>query len=286
MKTTNQLFKLSSLSIIWFWLITFAFIPIFVIFCTSFLTSSFANIVIFKFTLKNYLDIINPIYLRVFLHSFFMAGASTLICLVIGYPFAYFIAKGIQRYRPLFLMLVIIPFWTSSLIRTYAILTIFKTKGILNTLLLGLGIIHHPLDLLYTDISVFVGLTYNLLPFMILPLYANIEKLDDRLIEAAHDLGAGKLRTFRKVIIPITIPGIISGVMLVFLPAMTLFYIPTLLGGAKSLLMGNLLENLFLEALNWPLGSAVSVSLIIILGLMLFAYYHTNKRSEQEGRLL
>ena len=181
---------------------------------------------------------------------------------------------------------MIIPFWTSSLIRSYAIVTILKAKGILNSLFIWFGFIHQPLQLLYSGSAVIVGLVYSLLPFMILPLYANIEKLDMRLIDAARDLGATKLTVFRKVVLPLTMPGIIAGIMLVFLPAMSMFYIPDLLGGAKTLLVGNLIENQFLAARNWPMGSTVSIMLTILMGLMLLAYWRSTKISKEQQELI
>lgn len=175
-----------------------------------------------------------------------------------------------------------IPFWTSSLIRTYAIMILIKAKGLLNSFLLWLGIIHHPLQLLYSTPAVIIGLIYSLLPFMILPLYSSIEKLDHSLIEAARDLGASKFRVFYKIIIPLTKPGIIGGILLVFLPAMTLFYIPDILGGAKSMLLGNLIENQFLQITNWPLGAATSTLLLVFMTLLILAFWKTIKTTDKE----
>ncbi|MCZ6914823.1 MAG: ABC transporter permease subunit, partial [Rickettsia endosymbiont of Ixodes persulcatus] len=203
------------------------------------------------------------------------------ICLCLGYPFAYILARLKSKYKSLLLFLVIIPFWTSSLIRTYAIISILKAKGLLNTILLSLGIIHQPLSILYTGTAVMIGLVYSLLPFMILPLYANIEKLDIQFIDAARDLGANTVIIFMRVILPLTLPGIVGGIILVFLPAMSMFYIPDILGGAKSLLVGNLIQNEFLSAHNWPLGSAVSMVLTLSMGLLLLVYRRVNKIGQQ-----
>jgi spermidine/putrescine transport system permease protein len=222
----------------------------------------------------------------IFVKSIYLAAAIVLICLFIGYPFAYILARTRSRYKSLLLMLVIIPFWTSSLIRTYAVMAILKVQGILNTVLLAGGIIHHPLQILYSNLAVFIGLTYDLLPFMILPLYANIEKLDETLLEAAKDLGAGRARIFLRIILPLTVSGILSGSVLVFLPAMTMFYVPDLLGGAKSLLLGNLIENKFLLVTNWPLGSAISIVLIALMSLMLIAYWQFSRKEDRQDQLL
>ena len=174
---------------------------------------------------------------------------------------------------------MIIPFWTSSLVRTYATVIILRTNGVLNEWLLGLGLLDEPLELLYTPTAVLLGLVYALLPFMVLPLYAALEKLDPRLFEAARDLGAGRLRIFTEIVLPLTLPGIIAGSMLVFLPALGMFYIPDMLGGAKNLLVGNLIQDQFLSARNWPLGSAASVLLTLLMGLLLWVYYLSARRA-------
>lgn len=265
-------FKLASLSIIWAWLIIFALGPFVLILGTSILQHDVDHLVIAQVTASNFLQLFQPLYLNIFLRSFYLAGLCTFFCLVIAYPFAYIIARSRERFKNILLLLVIIPFWTSSMIRTYAMMAILKTKGLLNGVLLWLHIIHAPLLLLYSNTAVIIGLVYNLLPFMVLPLYANIEKLDYHLVDAARDLGANKITIFRRIIIPLTAPGIIAGVILVFLPAMTLFYIPDILGGAKSVLLGNLIENQFLFVNNWPEGSAISIALTIIMAFLLMFY--------------
>lgn len=277
----DRLFKWTNIATIWLWLSLFALLPILLVLITSFLENDPVKLVSWKFTLQNYIALINPLYLKVFLRSFLIAGLCTLICLCLGYPFAYILARLKSKYKSLLLFLVIIPFWTSSLIRTYAIISILKAKGLLNTILLSLGIIHQPLSILYTGTAVMIGLVYSLLPFMILPLYANIEKLDIQFIDAARDLGANTVIIFMRVILPLTLPGIVGGIILVFLPAMSMFYIPDILGGAKSLLVGNLIQNEFLSAHNWPLGSAVSMVLTLSMGLLLLVYRRVNKIGQQ-----
>lgn len=265
----DQSLKILSLSIVWFWLFLFALLPFCLVVAASFLSHSQSHLIQLPLTLKNYAALNNAIYIRIFEKSFVVAGFSTLICLLLGYPFAFIIARLQSRYKSLLIMLVMIPFWTSSLIRSYALIAIIKAKGLLSSLLLALGIIHQPLAILFTNTAVLIGLVYNLLPFMILPIMTNVERLDSRFIDAARDLGANKFTTFRKVIIPLTMPGIIAGSILVFLPAMTIFYIPDILGGAKSILLGNLIQNQFLLAQNWPMGSAVSVVLTLILATLI-----------------
>lgn len=282
----DKTFKYTAITIVWFWLIVFALAPNLLVFLTSLLQQGDNELVRLQFTLDNYIELFDPVYLRIFLRSFYVAGLCTLICLLLGYPFAYLIAQAPSRYKAILLLFVIIPFWTSSLVRTYAIIAIIKTHGLLNNILLGLGLIHQPLQLLYTNTAALIGLVYTLLPFMILPLYANIEKLDLRLIDAARDLGANKYKVFAKIIIPLTMPGIIAGAMLVFLPAMSLFYITNLLGGAKTILLGNVIENQFLAARNWPLGSAVSMLLTALMVLMLWAYWRISKARSNGHELL
>lgn len=285
MKQDNH-FRLFALSMIWVWLVLFALIPNGLVFITSLLQQGDNELVHLQLSFDNYLALFDATYLKIFIHSLVLAGVCSLICLMISFPFAYILARLDQRYKGFLLFLVIIPFWTSSLIRTYAIVAILKTKGILNSLLLSWGIISQPLHLLYSSSAVMIGLVYSLLPFMILPLYANIEKLDMSLVDAARDLGANKYKVFVKVIIPLAMPGILAGSMLVFLPAMSMFYIPDILGGAKSILVGNLIQNQFLTARNWPLGSAVSVTLTLMMGLMLMLYWHSAQQNKDGQNLL
>lgn len=212
------------------------------------------------------------LYFQIFARSFMLAGACTFFCLLLGYPFAYFISRLSARAKSFFVLLIIIPFWTSSLIRSYALIAILKAKGLLNAFLLALGLIQMPIPILFTNAAVIIGLIYNLLPFMILPILTNIERLDIRLIDAARDLGAGWVTIFWRVILPLTTPGIMAGCILVFLPAMTIFYIPDILGGAKSVLVGNLIQREFLVMHNWPAGAATSIVLTSFLALLVLVY--------------
>ncbi|MBA3660110.1 MAG: spermidine/putrescine ABC transporter permease PotB [Gammaproteobacteria bacterium] len=275
-------FKNFSLSIVLLWLFLFALIPIGLIIIVSFLSHTDQSLIALPFTLKNYQELGQTLYLHIFEKSFLVAGVTTLICLLMGYPFAYLIARMKNRFKNLFLLLIIIPFWTSSLIRSYALIAILKAKGILNSALLALGVIDQPLSIMFTNTAVIAGLVYNLLPFMILPLITNIERLDERLVDAAHDLGASRITTFARVIIPLTSPGIIAGCILVFLPAMTIFYIPDILGGAKSLLLGNLIQNQFLVAQNWPLGGAVSTVLTLLLATLILIYFLVTRGKQRD----
>jgi spermidine/putrescine transport system permease protein len=260
--------KISVFSVV-FWLLLFALLPNLLVFVSSFLTKGDNEFLIFTASSESYLKLFNPMYLSVFLDSLYIAVVTTCITLVLAYPFAYIIATAPKKFKFLLLLLVIIPFWTSSLVRTYALIAILKTNGLLNTFLIWLGIINEPLQIMYSQTAVFIGMVYTLLPFMILPLYVSIEKIDFRLVEAARDLGASKLNTFKTIIIPLSLPGIIAGSTLVFLPALGMFFIPDILGGAKELIIGSFIRNQFLQFRDWPFGSAASVILLIIMFIML-----------------
>ena len=274
-------FKLTAIGALWFWLIAFALLPNLLVVIASLLTRGDDQFVTFTLTLSSYRRLLDPLYLDVLLDSLWLAAATTTLCLLLGYPFAYLLTRTSARWRPLLLLLVIVPFWTSSLVRTYAIMIVLKTQGLLNQTLLGLGLIAEPLELLYTEPAVILGMLYTLLPFMILPLYAALEKLDPRLIEAARDLGAGKITIFLRIVIPLTLPGIIAGSLLTFLPGLGMFYVADLLGGAKTLLVGNLIRDQFLSARDWPFGAAASVLLTLLMGLLLWAYYLSARRANR-----
>ncbi|MGR5167262.1 spermidine/putrescine ABC transporter permease PotB [Vibrio astriarenae] len=267
------------------WLSLFVLVPNVMIIGTSFLTRHESDLIEFTFTLDNYIRLADPLYAKVLLHSFYMAIVATVICLFVGYPFAYIVATMPERWRPIMLFLVIVPFWTNSLIRTYGLKIVLGTQGILNKSLLYLDIIDKPMRIMYTETAVMIGLVYILLPFMILPLYSSIEKLDNTYLEAAKDLGANKFQTFIKVILPLTMPGIIGGCLLVLLPALGMFYISDLLGGAKNLLIGNVIKSQVLNARDWPFGAATSIALTLAMAVMLFAYYRAGKWLNRKGEL-
>lgn len=255
------------------WFTLFGVIPLLLLVITSFLTMDPANLVRLSFSLKAYSQLlIDPSYIIVFIRSVKLALITTLLCLGLGYPFAWYTARMPPKWRICTLVLLMIPFWTNSLVRTYAMRMVLGTQGILNKALLSLGLIHTPFKIMYTDYAVVAGLFYLMLPFMVLPLYATIEKLNFQLVEAARDLGAGAVSAFTKVIFPLTLPGIMAGCVMVFVPTMGLFYVASLLGGARQLLVGNLIQQQFLNARNWPLGSATSIVLIIFMAVMLIGY--------------
>lgn len=254
------------------WLIAFLFLPLLLVLFVSFMKRGVYGGIEYSFTIGNYLQFFDSLYLHVFFTSIIVASITTLTCIIFGYPFAYIIARAPIKYRTLLLFLVIVPFWTNSLIRTYAWIILLRTEGVINTLLIKIGLIGQPLELLYNDGAVLIGLIYTLFPFMILPLYASIEKLDKSLLEAASDLGAKPWQSFFKITLPLTMPGVVAGSLLVFIPTLGLFFIPDLMGGAKTMMIGNLIKNQFLTARNWPFGSALSIILMIIT-LLLIALY-------------
>ena len=274
-------FKFVAVGVIYCWLTAFALLPNLLVVIASVLERGSDEFVAFALTLDSYRRLFDPLYLGVLLDSLWLAGATTALCLLLGYPFAYLLTRMPARWRPTLLLLVIIPFWTSSLVRTYAMVIILQTNGWLNQILLGLGLITEPLELLYTEPAVIAGMLYALLPFMILPLYAVLEKLDRRLIEAARDLGAGRITIFRRIILPLTLPGVIAGCMLTFLPGLGMFYVADLLGGARTLLVGNLIRDQFLSARDWPFGAAASILLTGLMLLLLWAYYLSSRRASR-----
>ena len=276
---TNNKFQKGTVATIFGWLLLFVLVPNVLVFVISFLTENRQSqyFVDFAFSLSAYQAPFNDTYATVLWNSLYMAGIATFFCLIIGYPFAFIIAKLPAKVRPILLFLVVLPFWTNSLIRIYGIKIFLGVKGLLNEALLWLGIINEPLRLLNSELAIIIGLVYILLPFMILPLYSSIEKIDNRLLEAAKDLGANAFQRFIRVTIPLTMPGIVSGCLLVLLPAMGMFYVADLLGGGKTPLVGNIIKSLFLNTNQFALGSAVSIALTILMALMLYVYYRANK---------
>ncbi|MGB4118079.1 MAG: ABC transporter permease subunit [Polaromonas sp.] len=236
---------------------------------------------------KNYIGIFSDgadgptIYVEAYKTSLKYAALTTLLCLLIGYPFAYFLARSKPSIRPALLMLVMLPFWTSFLLRIAAWKGILADQGVLNNLLLWLGVIKEPMVMLYTDVSMLVGMTYVYLPFMILPLYANLVKMDLRLLEAAHDLGASRFKAFWLITVPLSKAGIISGCMLVFIPAVGEFVIPSLLGGAENIMIGRVVWDEMFSSNNWPRASSLSVVMIVLILVPLALYYRSKDAVEK-----
>ncbi|MEG0056296.1 spermidine/putrescine ABC transporter permease PotB [Hafnia sp.] len=285
MKKSRKYFQNVVITGVVAWLVLFVFMPNLMIIATSFLTRDDAHLVKMVFSLDNYTRLFDPLYAEVLLHSLNMAVIATLCCLVIGYPFAFILTRLPERVRPLLLFLLIVPFWTNSLIRIYGLKLFLSTRGYLNEFLLWTGIIDTPLRIMYTPEAVILGLIYILLPFMVMPLYSSIEKLDKSVLEAARDLGANKLQTFIRIIIPLTMPGIVAGSLLVMLPSLGLFYVSDLLGGAKNLLIGNVIKSQFLNIRDWPFGAATSICLTLVMGILLYIYYRVGKLMNKKVEL-
>lgn len=242
--------------------------------------------IIYTFTFENYLRTIDSLYLSTLWRSTYIALISTAICLVLGYPMAWYIAKQSANAKKILLMLLIIPFWTNFLVRTYAWIFILRTEGLLNNTLSALGLINEPIELLFTEIAVVIGLVYTYLPFMVLPIFVSIDKLDKSLFDASKDLGASAYNSFKNILLPLTKPGIISGCILVFVPCLGAYITPDLLGGAKNLMVGNLIQIQFLSARDWPFGAALSFILMAIVLLLLFVYarWGTNDFGDEKAQ--
>ncbi|OJU05493.1 ABC transporter permease [Metarhizobium album] len=218
-------------------------------------------------------------HLSIFLRSIQLAIVTTVLCVVFGFPTAYFIATRPIHTRQIWLFLITIPFWTNMLIRAFAIQEVIRNEGIVNSLLMGLGLIAAPIPMMFSDFAILVGMTYVFLPLMVLPLYASIDKLDFRLIEAAYDLYASRFNVLMRVIVPLVKPGLIAGSILVFIPALSSYVIPRVLGGGKNLMIGNLIELQFGQGRNWPLGASLSVTLVIIVLFAMLYYVRNASRS-------
>lgn len=237
------------------------------------------------FNFDNYQVLLREsLYLDTFLYSVKVAAVSTLWCLLIGYPMAYAIARSKPSTRNLLLMLIILPFWTSFLLRVYAWVGLLKTNGVINNTLLAMGLIDEPLTLLYTDFAVYIGIVYSYLPFMILPLYSNLEKHDLTLLEAAADLGAKPFKAFFKVTLPLSMPGIVAGCLLVFIPAVGEFVIPSLLGRTDQLMIGTVLSAQFFGARNWPVAGAVAIALLLVLLIPILLFQRYQRRELEAAR--
>lgn len=256
------------------WLLIFVAAPLVYILVISFMEKGVYGGVVYNVNFQNYLRIFDALYLNIFFVSIIIAMATTVLCLLLGYPFAYIIARASDRNKNILMSLIMLPFWTNSLIRTYGWIILLRTNGTFNSLLASAHLISHPLQMLYTNGAVMIGMVYTLFPFMVLPLYSSIEKLDYSLLEAANDLGAKPRRAFWRVTLPLTVPGIFAGCIQVFIPTLGYFFISDLLGGGNSILIGNLIRNQFLSARDWPFGAALSILLIVFTIVLMRIYKH------------
>ena len=271
-KLKDRLAPLAMIGPTTFWLMLFLVIPLALVVGISFLTRSGYGGVEMVFSLEAYKQLFSSEYARIFGVSFRLSLETTVICLLIGYPFAYVIANSPKKVKPFLVLLLMLPFWINSMIRIYGWNTLLRSSGIINQVLLNLGIIKIPLEMLYTDGAVLLGMVYDLLPFTVLPIYTSIEKLDPSLLEAASDLGAGRAHRFVRVILPLTMPGIFAGSIQTFIPSLGLFYISDMMGGAKTMYIGNLIKNQFMSARNWPMGAALAIVLILVTLVIMKLY--------------
>src|SRR5262245_48366875 len=283
----------------WIWLLLFFFVPFIIVLKISLAPSVFVgqppygplvewtsdHFLLLKLNIQNYLDLggKDALYLDAFLYSLKVAAVSTLFCLLIAYPMAYGIARTDPKWRNTMLLLVVLPFWTSFLVRVYAWIGLLRNNGLINNVLMSLGIIDEPIVMMQTDFAMYVGIVYSYLPFMILPLYSNLEKHDNTLLEAAVNHGATPFKAFMKVTLPLSTPGIVAGSMLVFIPAVGEFVIPRLLGGTDSLMIGRVLWDEFFLNRNWPMASAVAIALLLVLVIPIMVFQRFQEQESGAG---
>lgn len=264
MKNSERVFKYVCLLPTVIYTLLLILLPLLYILLLSFFQNDSYGGIIYNFTLENYFMIFDITYVKIFFKSCLIALISTFLCIFISYPFSIFLKEKSEKIRNLCIKFVMIPFLTNSLIRTYGWIVLLRKNGIINSGLLSLGVIDKSLDLMYNNFGIVIGMTYTLLPFMILPLSSAVFKVDNSLIEAARDLGAGPIRIFKEIIFPETLSGVFNGSLMVFIPAIGYFFIADILGGGKAMIIGNLIKNQFLTARNWPFGAAISIFLILV----------------------
>ena len=264
------------------WMILFVALPMLFIIYISFMSRGVFGDVVYEFSTDSYKTLLDSVYFKVIVKSIRAAFITTVLCLLAGYPFAYYIAKQPKEKASKLIMLIMIPFWTNSLMRLNSWLLLFQTSGPVNSLLQSTGIVDAPVGFVYTDGLVMLGMITNMLPFAVLPMYSSIEKLSKSLLEASADLGAPRRETFFNITLPLTFPGIFSSIILVFIPSLGIYTVTDMLGGGKVLYIGNIIKNQFGAIRNWPLGAALSVLLIVITGLLIFIYTRFAKIEDME----
>lgn len=263
------------------WLVIFFMLPLAVILIYSFLTRGDFGGIELQVNIQNYVKLLNSDYFIIFVRSLWIAFLTTIVCLVAGYPMAYFIARQPPAWRNIWVLLVIIPFWTNFLVRTYAVMVLIRDQGLVNSILMSMGLIKDPLSMLYTPGAVLLGEIYGYLPFMVLPLYATLEKFDYALMEAAHDSGANDFWAFWRIMVPLTMPGVVAGSILVFIPSIGAFITPVILGGDKVMMIGNLIDQEFKRGRDWPLASAISITLMVLVSIATALYFRTTNEQER-----
>jgi spermidine/putrescine transport system permease protein len=248
-----------------FWLILFFVAPLLIVLVVSFSKRSLLGVVEYEFNIRNYARVFSDfIYLRILWKSIWLAIVTTVLCLLISYPFSFYIARQTPARQTILIFMVMVPFWTNFLIRTYALIFLVRDTGLLNNMLLGLGVIDQPLSIMFTQTAVLLGMVYGYLPFAVLPLYASIEQLDFNYVQAAQDLGANGVQVFRRIILPLTMPGVVAASIITFIPTLGAYVTPDLMGGGNTFLIGNLLQQQFMTVRDWPFGAALG----IVLGIM------------------
>lgn len=258
-------------------------LPILYIIAISFFKSDSYGGMIQTITLQNYIELFDMVYLKVFVKSALIAIITTVICVLISYPFVLAVSHKSKKTQQVLMTLVMVPFLTNSLIRMYGWIVLLRKSGVINSLLMGLNITSEPLSLMYNNFGIIIGMVYTLLPFMILPLYSSVSTIDKSLLEASSDLGASRWKIFKNVIFPQTVPGLFNGALMVFTPALGYFFIVDILGGGKIMILGNLIKNQFLTARNWPFGAAISVFLILITYLLISLYKKIGGKMDDLG---
>ena len=283
MKSKNNLFKFLFTVPVVIYSLLLIFLPLVYIFVISFFKSDGYGGMIEVFTLQNYIQLFDMVYLKIFTQSIIIALVVTFICILIAYPFALAISHKSKITQKVLTTLVMVPFLTNSLIRMYGWIVLLRKSGVINRFLLDLSLINNPLELMYNNFGIIVGMVYTFLPFMILPVYNSISVIDKSLLEASNDLGASKIKTFFKIILPQTKSALFNGSLMVFTPALGYFFIVDVLGGGKIMILGNLIKNQFLTARNWPFGASISVFLLLITGIIIGVYRKSGVKMEDLG---
>jgi spermidine/putrescine transport system permease protein len=274
---------LTMISPVTVWLVLLIAVPLLYILVVSFCTTDANHNIVFSFTAHNYAKLADPTMIQIYSNSLIVAVLTTVVCILVSYPFAAIMAKATPGRKTMMMVLLMLPFWTNSIIRLYSWRTIIGTNGYINAMLMKLGIIAEPIEMLYTRGAIVLGMVYVLLPFMVLPILTVLDKMDKSLLEAASDLGAKPFRRFLHVTLPLTAPGIFSGVIMVFIPSLGYFFVSDILGGGKSQLIGNVVERQFKEAFNWPFGAALSIVLIAITLILVRLYTATGGKVKDLG---
>ncbi|MBQ8233996.1 MAG: ABC transporter permease [Bacilli bacterium] len=258
-------------------------LPLLYIFIISFFQSDSYGGMINTITLNNYIELFDIVYIKIFLKSLLIAITTTVICILIAYPFVLSISHKSKIVQKILMTLVMVPFLTNSLIRMYGFIVLLRKEGVINQLLLNLNLIDSPLQLMYNNLGIIIGMVYTLLPFMILPLYSSVSTIEKSIIEASSDLGANKINIFKNIILPNTYNGLFNGALMVFTPALGYFFIVDILGGGKIMILGNLIKNQFLTARNWPFGAAISVFLLLITTIIIVIYRKLGGKMDELG---